>query len=163
MRRSVPTIVYRRKREQKTNYRKRLGLLKSGKNRLIIRISNKYIIMQIVSYKPTGDIVLKSVFSKELNALGWKFSCKNIPAAYLTGLLMANKMKSEKNKECIIDFGLQTPLKGKNKLYAVVKGAIDGGLLIPADKAVFPTEDAVLGKDKSDIMQKAITDIKTKL
>ena len=163
MRKSVPTIPYRRKRKQKTNYRKRISLLKSGKNRVIIRKSNKYITMQVVSYKPAGDIIIKSVFSNELTKLGWKFSCKNVPAAYLTGLLIANKMKSEKNKECIADFGLQTPLKGKNKSYAALKGAIEGGLLIPADESVLPTDDQVLGKDKSENMQKLILSIKKKL
>jgi large subunit ribosomal protein L18 len=161
MKRSVPTIQYRRKRIQKTNYRKRLGLLKSDKNRLVIRKSNKYIIIQVVSYIPNGDKIIKSCNSKELIKLGWKFSCKNIPAAYLTGLLIAKAMKSEKNKECIVDFGLQTPQKGYNKLYAVVKGAIEAGLVIPADKSVFPTDEEILGR--TEVVQKASAEVKKKI
>ncbi len=163
MRKNVPTIQYRRKRQLKTNYRKRIALLKSGSNRLVIRKSNKYITMQIVSYKPEGDVIIKSGTSKQLIALGWKFSAKNIPAAYLTGLLIAKSMSSEKDKECIVDFGLQVPLKGDNKLYAAVKGAIDGGLMVKAGEGIFPSEDKLLGKNKSDIMQKAIVDVKAKL
>ncbi len=163
MRKSVPTIPYRRKRELKTNYRKRVGLLKSGSNRLVIRKSNKYITIQVVSYKAEGDVVVKSCSSQQLAALGWKFSAKNIPAAYLTGLLIAKNMSSEKDKVCIADFGLQVPLKGDNKLYAALKGVIDGGLSVKAGEGIFPSEDKLLGKNKSEDMQKAITDVKTKL
>ena len=161
MKRSVPTIPYRRKRELKTNYRKRLALLKSGKNRLIIRKTNKYIIIQIISYEQKGDKILKAAHSKELIKLGWKYSCKNVQAAYLTGLLIGNKMKSEKNKECITDFGLHVPLKGYNKLYAAMKGAIDGGLIIPASVEVLPTEEQILGKN--DAVKKELEVIKKKL
>ncbi len=161
MKKSVPTIPYRRKRDQKTNYRKRLGLLKSGKDRLVIRKSNKYITIQVVSFIPKGDKIIKSCTSQELVKLGWKFSCKNIPAAYLTGLLIASKMKSEKNKECIIDFGLHSPLKGYNKFYAVLKGAFEGKLSFPVDTKVLPTDDQVLGK--TEAMQKAVADLKKKI
>ncbi len=163
MRRSVPTIIYRRKREQKTNYRKRLGLLKSGKNRLIIRKSNKYIVMQIIAFNPKGDKIIKTCTSKELIKLGWKYSCKNIPASYLTGLIIASKMKQEKDKACIVDFGLQNLMKGNNKLYSGLKGAIDGGLEIPVGEDIFPKEDEILGKRMSEDMQKLIIDIKNKL
>lgn len=161
MKRSVPTVPYRRKREQKTNYRKRLALLKSGKNRLVIRKSNKYIIIQIISYEAKGDKIIKSCTSKELTKLGWKFSCKNIPAAYLTGLLIANKMRTEKNKDCIVDFGLQTPLRGYNKLYAALKGAVEGGLIIPVDTEVLPNDGQVLGK--TEVVQEAVTELKRKI
>jgi len=161
MRRSVPTIPYRRKREQKTNYRKRLALLKSEKSRLIIRRTNKYMITQIISYEQKGDKILKSAHSKELIKLGWKYSCKNVQAAYLIGLLIGNKMKSEKNKECIVDFGLHTPLKGCNKLYATMKGAIDAGLVIPVNVEVLPTEEQILGKN--DKLKNDFESIKKKL
>jgi large subunit ribosomal protein L18 len=160
MKRSVPTIKYRRKREQKTNYRKRLTLLKSGKNRLVIRKSNKYIMLQVVRYEPQGDNIIKICNSNELAKFGWKFSFKNVQAAYLTGLLIAQKMKTEKNKEVIVDFGLSTPLKGYNKLYSVVKGAIDGGLSIPVGEGIFPDEEKLAGKDD---VKKSFEEIKKKL
>jgi len=163
MKRSVPTIPFRRKREKKTNYRKRLGLLKSGKHRLVIRKSNKYIVVQLVEFDFKGDKIIKGITSKNLIEMGWKFSCKNIPAAYLTGLLISNTLKNQKDKNCIADFGLQTPLKGNNRLYATLKGAIDGGLIIPADDSIFPAEDKLFAKDKSPEMQKAFEDIKKKL
>jgi large subunit ribosomal protein L18 len=163
MKKSVPTIPFRRKREQKTNYRKRIALLKSGKSRLVIRLSNKYVKTQIINYEAKGDKIIKSAISPELKKLGWTFSCKNIPACYLTGLLIANKMKAEKNKEFVVDFGLRIPLKGNNKLYAVLRGAIDNGLNIPANSEVFPTDEVVFAKNKSEEMQKVFEKIKTEL
>ena len=51
-------IPYKRKKEGKTNYKKRLHLLLSKKHRLVIRLTNKRIIAQIVDFKPSGDIIL---------------------------------------------------------------------------------------------------------
>ena len=42
------TVPFRRKREGKTNYKKRLGLLKSKSLRLVVRKSNKHILVQLV-------------------------------------------------------------------------------------------------------------------
>ena len=40
-------LPYRRKREGRTNYKKRLALLKSGQPRLVIRRSNRYLQFQL--------------------------------------------------------------------------------------------------------------------
>jgi hypothetical protein len=73
-------------------------------------------------------------------------------------------MKDEANKECIVDFGLQNPSKkGDNKLYGILKGAIDGGLIIPADDSIFPNEDKLFAKDKKEDMQKAFEQVKSKI
>jgi large subunit ribosomal protein L18 len=58
------TVPYRRKREGKTNYKKRLEYLKSKSTRLVIRKTNKHVIMQLVQYHPDGDHVLIGVSSK---------------------------------------------------------------------------------------------------
>ena len=74
------TIPFRRKKQGKTNYKKRLALLKSGKLRLVVRKSNKHMLAQIVKYGDKGDEVLKSVTSKDLlkflniNAFAEQFS-----------------------------------------------------------------------------------------
>jgi len=60
------TVPYRRKREGKTNYKKRLEYLKSKQLRLVIRKTNKHMILQIVQYHPDGDKVLLGVSSKKL-------------------------------------------------------------------------------------------------
>lgn len=138
-------IRYRRKREGKTNYKKRLELLKGRKNRLIIRKTNTQLILQIVRYETNGDKVLLTVQSKELKKHGWTYSTKSLPGAYLAGMLLAKKAKKDKITDAILDLGLQSPLRG-SRLYAALKGAIDGGLNIPANKEVFPTEDRLKGE-----------------
>lgn len=137
-------VPYRRKREGKTNYKKRLELLKGRQNRLIVRRTNTQIIIQIAQYNPDGDKILLTTQSTELKKLGWNHSFKNTPAAYLAGLLTAKKAKEKKIQNAILDLGLQTPLKG-NKLYATLKGAIDGGLKIPANQEIFPKEERIKG------------------
>ena len=138
------TIPYRRKREGKTNYKKRLEMLKSRKNRLVIRKTNKHIVAQIANYHPDGDKIVAGVSSKQLESHGWKHSTKNLPASYLTGLLLAKKAKAAGVGSAVLDLGLQTPHKG-SRLYAALKGAIDGGLDIPASEEVFPSEDRLKG------------------
>lgn len=148
------TVPLRRKRSGKTNYKKRLQLLKGGKNRLVIRKSNTQIILQIIKYETDGDKVQVTVQSKELEKNhGWKHSHKNTPAAYLAGLLLAKKAKEKGIKEAILDLGLQSPMKG-NKLYAALKGAIDGGLNVPASEDIFPAEERIKGEHVGSYLEK---------
>ena len=81
------TVPYRRKRENKTNYLKRLKLLLSRKGRLVVRFTNRKVVAQLVEFTPKGDKVLVATDSFALRKLGWQYSCKNLPAAYLTGFL----------------------------------------------------------------------------
>lgn len=137
-------MPFRRRREGKTNYRKRLKLLLSGKPRLVVRKSNRYLIAQIIEYHPKGDRTIASVNSKFLKKLGWEYSCKNTPAAYLTGLLIGKKALERGVKEAILDLGLYPSTRG-NRIYALVKGALDMGLQIPVSKQVFPSEERIKG------------------
>ncbi len=90
---------FRRRFEGKTDYHKRLKLLKSRKLRVVIRTSNNHMRVQIVQSKLGGDKVLISAFSKELvSKYGWSANTGNIPAAYLTGYLAG--LRAKKNK-CI--------------------------------------------------------------
>lgn len=145
MKKTTRKVQHRRKRTGYTDYRKRLSLLMSGKPRLVVRKSTHNTIAQIVEYKPEGDIILLGVSTKELTKKGWKHSRSSIPAAYLLGLMVAQKAKEKKCTEAILDLGLQTSTKG-SRLYAVLKGAIDGGLKIPHNKKVLPSQDRLLGK-----------------
>ena len=67
-------MPFRRRREGKTNYKKRLKLLLSKKPRLVVRKSLKYIRAQIVEFDKKGDKTLASAFSRELKKLGWKYA-----------------------------------------------------------------------------------------
>ena len=135
---------YNRKLKGKTNYKKRLKLLMSKKPRLVIRKSINNINMQIVEYHADGDKILSSVNSLELKKLGWDLNTGNIPAAYLTGLLLAKKSKNKKISEVIVDIGLNTPTKG-SKIFAALKGAIDNGIKTPHSENMFPDEKAISG------------------
>ncbi|MGV8162938.1 MAG: 50S ribosomal protein L18 [Candidatus Nanoarchaeia archaeon] len=138
------TVRYRRKREGRTNYRKRLELLKGRIDRLIVRRTNTQIVLQVVRYAEDGDKVLVTLQSNELAKKGWKHSCKNIPAAYLAGMLIALKAKEKGINKVIPDLGLQTPLKG-SKLFAVIKGAKDNGLEMNANEEIFPPQERISG------------------
>lgn len=142
------TIRYRRKLEGKTNYKKRLKLLLSKKPRLVVRKSLKNITAQIIQYYPTGDKVLFSASSKELEKMGWNIYGGNIVSAYLVGLLIGKKSK-DKVKDCILDIGLQRSI-AKSRIYAVLNGAVDAGLKIHFSKEMFPQKERINGKHIAD-------------
>lgn len=146
-RRLKPThkMHFRRRREGKTNYKKRLTMLKSRKPRLVVRKSLKYIRAQIVEYHKEGDKTIASATSRELNTLGWKFACDTMPASYLTGLLIGKKAKEKKIGEIVLDAGLYPSTKG-SRIYAVVRGVVDAGLKVPHDADMLPSEDRISGK-----------------
>lgn len=137
-------IPYKRKAKGRTNYKKRLNLLKSGKPRLVVRKSLKNVTVQIVSYSQGGDKVLVSAHSRELLKLGWKRYRKNIPAAYLTGLLCGVKAKG-KVKEAVLDSGIYESTKG-SLVYAALKGAVDAGLNVPHGEELLPDEKRLKGE-----------------
>jgi large subunit ribosomal protein L18 len=144
-------VNYRRKREGRTNYKKRLMLLQSRKPRLIIRKTNRQILLQIAEYSPKGDRLVCGVNSAALKKLGWAYSCNNLPACYLAGLLLGKKALAKKVKTAIVDVGLQTPVAG-SRIYAAVKGVVDGGVDIPASEEVFPSADRLSGKGIAEFM-----------
>lgn len=143
MLKQVKTIHYRRKREGKTNYKKRLKILLSQKARLVVRKSLKHMYAQLVEYNENGDMVKVSAASEELRKLGWKANTSNIPAAYLVGYLLGKKAQ-KKVKQAILDIGLQPSAKG-SKVYAVAKGAIEAGISVPVAPEMLPNDHAVNG------------------
>jgi len=138
-------VSYRRKREGRTNYKKRLKLLKSKRPRLIIRRTDKQILIQVAEYAPNGDKLVCGVNSNVLKKLGWGYSCKNLPACYLTGLLLGKKALTKKVKEVILDAGLQTLVPG-SRIYAALKGVIDAGIEIPVSDNIFPSQQRLSGE-----------------
>lgn len=157
MKKKIIPVGYRRKREGKTDYRKRLGMLQTNRPRLVIRKSLKNISCQIIDFKPQGDQVLVAAHSSELKKFGWQYSLGSIPAAYLVGYLLGKKAGSKKITDAIVDLGLQAPVAG-SRLYAAVKGAVDAGLKLPYNKEVFPSEDRLRGKHIVDYLGKLSED-----
>ena len=91
-------VKYRRRREGKTDYRARRQMVLQDKTkfgapkyRLVVRLSNKDVITQIVHAKTAGDDVIASAYSHELKDYGIPVGLTNYAAAYATGLLLARR------------------------------------------------------------------------
>jgi large subunit ribosomal protein L18 len=137
-------LPYRRRREGKTDYKLRRALVKSGKPRAVVRLTNQYVTVQITDAAITGDIVRASASSKELPSLGWKGALGNLPAAYLTGALAARRATAKGIKEAILDIGLKGATKG-SKLFATLKGLADAGLTVPHSPERLPSMERIGG------------------
>ena len=137
----------RRRREGRTDYKLRTGLLKSGLPRIVVRRTNKYFILQVIESVEAQDKVLATMTSKELLNNGWDEkkigSLKSIAAGYLTGILFAKKIAGK--KKYIMDLGMARTIAGA-RVFGVVKGLVDGGIDVDVDKKVFPSEDRLLGE-----------------
>ncbi len=157
------TVPYRRKREGKTSYPKRLRLIKSGKFRLVVRITNQRVIGQIIDFSEQGDKIIVGVDSSSLKTEGWTHGGKNLPVAYLTGLLLGKKALKNGCGEVILDTGSKSFLKG-GKIAAFLKGIVDSGLNVPhgSDK-IFPAEDRLMGKHINEKLSADVDKIKQKL
>ena len=154
MKKAIKSVRYKRARNRKTNYKTRLNLLKSRGSRIVIRFSEKNIWAQVVNFEAKGDKVLAAAHSKELTKIGWNYSRSNIPAAYLTGMLLAKKAKNKKVVgNLIIDIGMNKSIPG-SKLYACLKGIVDNGLSVKHSSEVLPSNDRVSGKHISDYANK---------
>ena len=143
-------VPYRRRREGKTNYLRRKKLILSGLPRLVTRKTNKHIIAQIIEASVEGDKVITTAHSSELRKkYGWLGSLKNLPAAYLTGLLCGYRALEKGVKKAILDIGLQAPSRGA-RVFAVLKGCLDAGVEIPHSDEILPDEDRIKGQHISD-------------
>ena len=141
----IKILPFKRKRQNKTDYRLRLRLLTSQKPRLVIRKSLAAVRGQLIAYEAKGDRVLATAESKELKGYGWEGAVRNTPSAYLTGYLLGLKAKKKNIKEAIIDIGLYRATKG-NILFALAKGVIDAGISIPLSDTILPKEERLKGK-----------------
>jgi len=146
-------MQFKRRRLGKTDYDKRLSLLISKKPRLVVRKSLNYITVQIVEFGKNGDKTIVSTSSKQLKKLGWNFACDNLPAAYLTGMLVGKLAKEKKIGEVILDSGLYPSTKG-SVVYAVAKGAFDAGLKIPIGEEVLPSAERIKGEHIAKHLEK---------
>merc|ERR1712060_491002 len=136
------------------------------KYRLVVRCTNKDIICQIVHSKITGDVCICAAYSHELPKYDVEVGLTNYAACYCTGLLVARRLlkkvgldedyagqeeadgemyevEAEGEKRpftCVLDVGLTRTTTGA-KVFGALKGAVDGGLLIPHSEKRFPGYD----------------------
>ncbi|KAG7571084.1 hypothetical protein FFLO_00909 [Filobasidium floriforme] len=184
-------VKARRRREGKTDYYARKRLVAQAKNkynspkyRLVVRFTNKQVIVQIVYAKLQGDFVFCAASSSELPRYGVKHGLTNWTSAYATGLLCARralkKLGLDEKYEGItepdgemtitealegddeprpfkvfLDVGLKRTTTG-NRIFGALKGASDGGLYVPHNEKRFPGYDIESKELDAETLQKYI-------
>jgi large subunit ribosomal protein L18 len=137
-------VPFRRRREGKTDYYQRTRLIVADVPRMVVRKTNRHIIVQLVVAEMDGDRTLVSANSAELEKYGYKGSTSNTPAAYLTGMLFAIKAKKAQQDRAVLDIGLNRATPGA-RVFAALKGAVDAGLDIPYGEEILPSEERIKG------------------
>lgn len=166
-RRAGKTDYYARKRlitQAKNKYN-------APKHRLVVRFTKRDIVCQIVTSEITGDKVLCAAYAHELKRYGITHGLTNWAAAYCTGLLIARRVlkklgldeqftgveeangeyklteaaegengESRRPFKCFLDVGLTRTSTGA-RVFAAMKGASDGGILVPHSENRFPGFD----------------------
>jgi len=91
-------VKFRRRRQCKTDYQARGRLIvqdkrkyNSQKYRLVVRVSNRDVICQIIGARVDKDEVLAAAYSHELKNFGLSVGLTNYAACYCTGLLLARR------------------------------------------------------------------------
>src|SRR3569833_2840502 len=154
---------YKRRRSGKTDYY-------APKRRLVVRFTNRDIIMQVITSEIAGDKVFCSAYAHELRAYGLKHGLTNWAAAYCTGLLIARRVLKKLGLDedfkgveepdgefslteaaetddgerrpfkAFLDVGLLRTSTGA-RVFGAMKGASDGGILVPHNVKRFPGND----------------------
>lgn len=135
-----------------TDYGKRSKMLASGLPRIVVRKSTRYVMVQVISPKASGDVAHAHATSKELNSYNWAGGLKNTPAAYLTGLLAGLRAKTKGIERAIPDIGLSPPVPS-SRVFAALKGAVDAGLEVSGDPRVYPPEKRIKGQHIQDYLE----------
>merc|ERR1719383_1435906 len=146
---------------------------------MIVRFTNKDIITQIAYARLEGDYIVCAAYSHELPRYGVKVGLTNYAAAYCTGLLLARRLLNKFNLDkiyegttdvngeyfceedkddgpgafrCCLDVGLARTSTGA-KVFAAMKGAVDGGLDIPHSEKRFPGYDNEANELNADALE----------
>jgi large subunit ribosomal protein L5e len=173
-RREGKTDYYTRKRlitQDKDKYN-------TQKYRLVARITNYRVIAQVVHATITGDKIFCQADSLELRKYGLSTGFASYSAGYATGLLLARRvlkklgmdglysgvdkttgedydvnkdLKEDQRRpfKCVLDVGLRPTTTG-NRVFSILKGAIDGGLDVPHGVKRFPGYKVEDGEGKED-------------
>ncbi|MGA8663478.1 MAG: 50S ribosomal protein L18 [Thermoplasmata archaeon] len=156
-------VHFRRRREGRTDYRVRLKLLKSGRTRAVVRISERRVRVALVTFDPTGDRVVAAADSTELGGIAFPASSlASTPAAYLTAYLAGLRAKASGTEEAVLDLGIRHPTAG-GRLSAALKGLLDSGLDIPHGDEGFPKADRLNGAHLPKALPQPLEAYKLKL
>ena len=140
------THWFKRKTEGRTDYKLRLRLLSSRQTRLVVRRSLGGMVVQFVNYRDAGDHVLVCANIQQLRrSYGWQAHGGNIPAAYLIGYLAGLQAKKCGVTSAVLDLGLFKVVP-RSRIFAVVKGVLDAGVIVPVAEDALPREDRLYGE-----------------
>jgi large subunit ribosomal protein L18 len=148
-------VVFRRRREKRTDFRMRKAMIVSKAPRLVVRSSLKHVQLQVEEALPVGDKTLATASSRELGSYGWKAATGNIPAAYLTGYLLGKRAVAMGMESMILDIGLTGATKG-SRMFAALRGASDAGLDVPHDDGILPSAERVGGEHIAEYAKKLL-------
>jgi large subunit ribosomal protein L18 len=149
---------YARREHGLTDYRRRLKLLRGGQPRAVVRVTNTQVICQLVTYEPDGDkVVAASTGATIVSDFKWPkdVSRKSIPACYIAGMALAQKATAAGHSSAVLDIGLGASTKG-NRVFAALKGMVEGGLEIPHGEDILPDDDRIAGNHISDKLAKSV-------
>jgi large subunit ribosomal protein L18 len=132
----------KRIREDKTNYRKRSAILIGRHLFVTVMISDQNVAAQVLKPTPTGDIVIASAHSRELAEHGWKGTFNNLPACYLTGMLLGKKAMQKEIDAAVLYIGKN---HFTSRVGACMKGIVDAGVSMPVSTDSLPDEDRISG------------------
>jgi large subunit ribosomal protein L18 len=159
-------VSKRRRIESKTDYLKRLKMLKGESPRLVFRKTNRYVIAQYVTSKEAQDKIEIGLTSQSLKGYGWpkefEGSLKSLTAAYLTGFLIGKEIQKKKLETPIMDFGMTRVIR-KNKVFAFLKGVLDSGVEVSCPEENFPEQERIEGKNMKKDFSKTFKEIKSKI
>ena len=135
-------LRFKRRRNGKTDYRRRMRMLRGGVPRAVVRLSNTQVTCQLVEFGMEGDRILASVNGKSLAKYGWPAgaSRKSVPAGYA----LAKSATADGHGEAILDIGLAASSPG-SRVFAALRGMVDAGLDIPHGEGVLPDDDRING------------------
>ncbi|MFQ5951280.1 MAG: 50S ribosomal protein L18 [Candidatus Geothermarchaeales archaeon] len=145
--------VLRRRRESRTDYAARKKLLLSGQSMLVTRKTSKYVYASICLPSGKGDVTLASACSKELSDAFDLVSLRNLPSAYLTGLLAGRRARERNLKTAVVCLG---PAWSPNASipFAVAQGCVDAGLKIPVGGQAEVDQDRLRGQHIAQFSKK---------
>ena len=155
-------VAFRRRREGKTDYRRRRRLLRSALPRAVVRKTLSQTLVQIVQAEGTGDRVLASARSLDLKEHGWSVGTGNVPAAYLTGYLAGKRAAAKGVKGAVLDIGVQEPTKG-GRVFAALQGLVDAGVQGPHSREILPSKERIRGEHIGEAVVKSFDAVKAKL
>jgi large subunit ribosomal protein L5e len=135
------------------------------KYRFVVRFTNRDIVCQVAYATVAGDVVVAAAYAHELPRYGLTVGLTNYAAAYATGLLLARRLLTKygladtykgledeaaigedynvdeadegpRPFQALLDTGLKRTSTG-SKVFAALKGALDGGLDVPHSEKRF--------------------------